>query len=1648
MAKAAFLETPSSIGTTVGRVMFVGESTVTVLLTGRTQLVRNVPVAAPLTAKDIHRNDRVLLTWVDAHGTWYVTGIIEWSGARDAATAKRPEPPTPKELAIKQTHRGTYFVWEFGGTPAERMDLDTYQVDARRIGHAWGYGPYPVLEASKEHLSLFPAMKLQVRVREIDRWGNFSPWSVCPELLVDTMAPVPPMNLTIESVADGLRIAWTGPKKSGTPDLDSFMLYVADDEYATGGYDFVASTTASSSHVFISMTPGRPRYFNLTSVDLAGNESDFAASPWIRGFARRKKGVQMAYNADWERKVGSYPDFWWVEDWFQSNPYSSWSYGDFGLGGGKGIKVTFGPYLDTVPSGEVQTCDIVFGPDYVAPITLAAKEGHRFTASVFVKPSYGTDFLQSLDPALIGQDLYSVITPQVFWYKTGESEIYATEVGEVIEDDVGDGWIRLSQQVTTPAGADGYHPAMRITMSIGAPQASTTNFSFDRPMLEQGWGPSDWTPGLIPSFGSPPQGLLIDIAGIKTADGTMWLDATGKFRSSLVPTTDNSTDLGHLESRWRNAILERLLVTDGVSATGVGTGWAQLYVDTADGHLKVKHGTDTAIDLEAGTGTHSLTDGAVHTDVNVGSLSNGDALVWNTGTSKWVNEQPGTGSHVLATTSGLGTYHTVSGLTAGQVLRATGATTAAFQQLSHTDLGSVSADQHHAGFVGLEDTSATAVTPAADDRIQLTSANNILSIVAGTNILTFTINQANISHDSIADVSANDHHNQQHTLSGTDHTGDLAWTQIDSLIAAPTISLGTAYAEGSAQTMIRSDATLVVFDTTLPTTIAAGTSSSATGSASVAARRDHTHGIGTAAPSTNLSVSSSNTEGTGTSFSRATHVHAIDSSNSPGATASILATTAAGLLTLQHLTVSGNFSVGKVDSHLIPLLTDTYDLGSSTLLWRKGWLSEMEAILFVENTASVMGGWFIVPHSSGTLAEDVDDTETDIDFGSSLTVNDFILLRGNNQVEYMQVTAFVSGTIYTVTRNLDGSGANAWPQGHVWVNLGYDGDGRVELDAQTGGPRISMIRQGTSYNQQTELVRLGDLNGWGPYSTETWGMAIGNYSGGDYLKYDPTNGLVIAGDGSGVTNINGGNIQTGTVDTDQLTADAVTAEKIDVTNLAAVSASTGALTVDNTLTMSTGAVLKCGATAYDSGTGYWLEYNAGTPRLFLGNASAGKLLWDGSGLKIYSTTSAYIDLSGTTISLYNNSVATLVLQADGDVRFGEYNASKANLFWDADPGDLLLRKGGTDIIKLEGLTGDAIFGQTGSGHANMWWDADGGGSTGQLKFRAGTGTVQLYIDTDGSLVCGAGAIELNALGLTFATGTARANKVTWYDGATYYGGIWTAYGSSIADLYLESTLTTGDARVFLRAVSGATSNYLQIESGTTDRITLWVGASDVLAVEQTTIKIHTATDLYAGAGLRVGDTTNDPPDNDVTIAGGLTVGGTTDPAQGYALVQAGLRVGSLGAGYDNDIILNGGIYAGATDVDPDAGMVQSNVGMSGWFPFGNYALVAYQMTTNGGRPYAGTISRDMTIRSWHQAVWVDTTNNASNYWTINLKNGSGTNRLSFDTSAMSADAWNMYSSTGLSTSLTAASEFMLYVQVAKTGSPGAISLPCPAIFVT
>jgi hypothetical protein len=89
------------------------------------------------------------------------------------------------------------------------------------------------------------------------------------------------------------------------------------------------------------------------------------------------------------------------------------------------------------------------------------------------------------------------------------------------------------------------------------------------------------------------------------------------------------------------------------------------------------------------TELHSAADPGPHTFP-------GGATVYLDGTGAFSTPAGGVSSHVLATGTALGPDQTISGAAAGEVLRALGATTAAFDVLQHTDLGNVLADQHHA----------------------------------------------------------------------------------------------------------------------------------------------------------------------------------------------------------------------------------------------------------------------------------------------------------------------------------------------------------------------------------------------------------------------------------------------------------------------------------------------------------------------------------------------------------------------------------------------------------------------------------------------------------------------------------------------------------------------------------------------------------------------------------------------------------------------------------------------------------------------------------------------------------------------------------------------------------------------------------------
>lgn len=209
-------------------------------------------------------------------------------------------------------------------------------------------------------------------------------------------------------------------------------------------------------------------------------------------------------------------------------------------------------------------------------------------------------------------------------------------------------------------------------------------------------------------------------------------------------------------------------------------------------------------------------------------------------------------------------------------------------------------------------------------------------------------------------------------------------------------------------------------------------------------------------------------------------------------------------------------------SGIMPIVGDSADIGSPTHLFRKGFFSELSTLIFKKENVLVMDGTFVLCKQSGKFVADVAASDTQIDFGQALTVGDILILRAENKMEYMKVGTKVSGTdsTYNVTRNLDGTGADAWPAESVYFVRGKAGDGWIELTA-TNDQRMSVFIQGTNWNNNTEVVRIGKLDGWQNAGFSGMGMAYGNFGAGKYLVYSAltgdwtqAGGKMIAGNGN------------------------------------------------------------------------------------------------------------------------------------------------------------------------------------------------------------------------------------------------------------------------------------------------------------------------------------------------------------------------------------------------------------------------------------------------------------------------------------------------------------------------------------------------------
>lgn len=190
----------------------------------------------------------------------------------------------------------------------------------------------------------------------------------------------------------------------------------------------------------------------------------------------------------------------------------------------------------------------------------------------------------------------------------------------------------------------------------------------------------------------------------------------------------------------------------------------------------------------------------------------------------------------------------------------------------------------------------------------------------------------------------------------------------------------------------------------------------------------------------------------------------------------------------------------------------------------------LQGVSFQYDVVSAVGGQLMVSNSD-VIATDMtaaDNSTLTTQGNSTFSVNDLLILRSNAgsgiQEEWMRVTNAGSAPTYTVTRDLAGTyAANsnpAWKKGTAVIKQGvsdgaaaYSGGWLRLIGQGTNSPFYSVYaRTGIAYNNFSEICRLGNLNGIGPFVADTYGIFIGNYATGKYLTYDTvTANLVVNG---------------------------------------------------------------------------------------------------------------------------------------------------------------------------------------------------------------------------------------------------------------------------------------------------------------------------------------------------------------------------------------------------------------------------------------------------------------------------------------------------------------------------------------------------------
>lgn len=172
-------------------------------------------------------------------------------------------------------------------------------------------------------------------------------------------------------------------------------------------------------------------------------------------------------------------------------------------------------------------------------------------------------------------------------------------------------------------------------------------------------------------------------------------------------------------------------------------------------------------------------------------------------------------------------------------------------------------------------------------------------------------------------------------------------------------------------------------------------------------------------------------------------------------------------------------------------------------------------------------------------------------------------------------------------------------------------------------------------------------------------------------------------------------------------------------------------------------------------------------------------------------------LFNTPIKLYNSTLQTVDIQADGDVFFGEDISTAAKTSF--------VHLASAQTYNSESLgAGDILIGDNSSGKANVLWDR----SAGKLLFRGGT-TTEIEIGTDGKLYFASGLADISSDGIRInsPTGFNLNRGYRFFYGSDETAGLYHYFTGSLQhELHLRISSST-DRSSYMGISSTAPTNF-------------------------------------------------------------------------------------------------------------------------------------------------------------------------------------------------------------------------------------------------